>query len=412
MPLIYIHGVNVRSPDHGIALEQAFQRWLGPRLGEALDYEPVYWGDLVQDEFRWNLASRPRTRLLGLGGEGFDPLLGPAAVAAAPQAARALDNVRQPRVDDNVLGGSQAPEPPAATHRIAEAPADRRADLVADLYVAAALAEEKAHGGEGASVAAEGGLAEAAERVAERWHALVAPGDPDPDNAARLVAAMQLALEDGNLLAGGALADLAARAREVAARAFAMPGDVVSTLLAEARPVLNGFVSRFFGDVLTYLSTRGTAGAPGPIASRVVASLVRAIEIKRRTGRPIVVVSHSMGGQLLYDAVTYFADALEELHDLKIDHWFTCGSQVSFFAELAQFPAQDPAVRAPRKLRRPDRIDAWTNFYDPNDFVGFVMEGVFDGVVDIAYDTGFGLALAHTGYLTRPSFFRALADRL
>jgi hypothetical protein len=40
------------------------------------------------------------------------------------------------------------------------------------------------------------------------------------------------------------------------------------------------------------------------------------------------------------------------------------------------------------------------------------MKGIFDQVDDLEYDTGYGLALAHTGYLARPSFFRAMADAL
>jgi hypothetical protein len=31
-------------------------------------YEPVYWGDCAA-RFRWDLASRPRTKLLGMGGD-------------------------------------------------------------------------------------------------------------------------------------------------------------------------------------------------------------------------------------------------------------------------------------------------------------------------------------------------------
>jgi hypothetical protein len=33
-------------------------------------------------------------------------------------------------------------------------------------------------------------------------------------------------------------------------------------------------------------------------------------------------------------------------------------------------------------------------------------------VTDLEYDTGYGLAFAHTGFLARPSFFQELADRL
>lgn len=64
------------------------------------------------------------------------------------------------------------------------------------------------------------------------------------------------------------------------------------------------------------------------------------------------------------------------------------------------------------KLPMPSRVRVWTNYYDRNDVVGFVMEPVYQGVKDLAYDTGYGLAFAHTGFLARPSFFQALAERL
>jgi hypothetical protein len=68
--------------------------------------------------------------------------------------------------------------------------------------------------------------------------------------------------------------------------------------------------------------------------------------------------------------------------------------------------------RAPAKLNKPGQVEKWTNFYDPNDLVGFIMNPVFTDVEDIAYDTGCSLIGAHTAYLTRPSFFRLLADKL
>src|SRR4051794_8178493 len=70
MTILYVHGVKVRSPDHGVKLGKSFQRWLGPKLSvndAPAGYEPVYWGDLAA-RFRWNLESRPKTQLLHMGG--------------------------------------------------------------------------------------------------------------------------------------------------------------------------------------------------------------------------------------------------------------------------------------------------------------------------------------------------------
>src|SRR4051794_5588060 len=73
MTIVYVHGVNVRSPEHGVELGSSFLRWLGPKIATGSDpvYEAVYWGDAAS-RFRWGLKSRPRTFLLGQGGtEGF-----------------------------------------------------------------------------------------------------------------------------------------------------------------------------------------------------------------------------------------------------------------------------------------------------------------------------------------------------
>jgi hypothetical protein len=118
-----------------------------------------------------------------------------------------------------------------------------------------------------------------------------------------------------------------------------------------------------------------------------------------------------MGGQLFYDAATFYAAADPDLAGLAIDHWISCGCQVSFFAELGLFKGQ-PSTAKPHKLRRPDCVSAWTNYYDRNDLVGFIMKPVFDGVDDLEYNTGYGLAFAHSGFLARPSFFAALAERV
>jgi hypothetical protein len=62
MTIIYIHGVKVRSAEHGVELQKPFRRRLTNKLavnGAAPGYEPVYWGD-VAAKFRWNLESRPK----------------------------------------------------------------------------------------------------------------------------------------------------------------------------------------------------------------------------------------------------------------------------------------------------------------------------------------------------------------
>src|SRR5687768_14816451 len=85
MTIIYVHGVKVRSPEHGKQLGRSFGRWLGPKLSvnnEAAGYEAVYWGNLAS-RFLWDLKSRPKTRFLGMGGPGPFPGLGALREASA-----------------------------------------------------------------------------------------------------------------------------------------------------------------------------------------------------------------------------------------------------------------------------------------------------------------------------------------
>ncbi|MBB4575953.1 hypothetical protein [Rhizobium lentis] len=408
MTVIYVHGVKVRDEMQGVELAKPFRRWLQERLavgGAEIGYEPVFWGGNAAN-FRWDLASRPKTKLLGMGGSPGFAGLGSLRNSGTSSI---LDRPKSPSSGGPVLGGAPVgqtiPAPP-----ISSIPRGKRADFLADLFL---VLYPKKHQGndplaDEPSIAA---LADAAAEVAGNWDDLVAKEATEDARLQRLLVAMKQRLDDDQLLAMGAVADWLTKAGETVRRAATWPGDAVSTVFAELRPTVNEFVAYFIGDVLAYLNERGSADAPGEIPKRMLRALRIAHNRKKQTGERIVVVTHSMGGQLFYDAITHFASRDESLQDLQVDHWVSCGAQVSFFAELRLLKDQ-PDVQKPKKLPLPTRVTAWTNFYDVNDLVGFIMEPVFDGVKDLPYDTGYGLALAHTGFLGRPSFFQAIADAL
>jgi hypothetical protein len=296
----------------------------------------------------------------------------------------------------------------------------RRADFLADLYLATRPRKDSHEDSrdpfaDDPFVAA---LADAAASVAEDWDRLIAPNRTDNARVASLMKAIEAELSGeaevsgGKLLTQGVFADWTTKAGETLKRAANWPADAVSTVFAELRPVANEFVAYFIGDVLAYINDRGnSAEAPGEIPRRVLAALKQAHQRRNTIGERIIVVTHSMGGQLFYDAATFYAAADPDLAGLTIDHWISFGCQVSFFAELGLFNGQPPTAK-PERLRRPDCVLAWTNYFDRNDLVGFIMEPVFDGVDDIEYNTGYGLAFAHSGFLARPSFFADLAKRV
>jgi hypothetical protein len=407
MTIIYVHGVKVRSEEHGKELGKSFVRWLEPKLSvnnAPPGYEPVYWGDLAAT-FLWDLKSRPRTKLLGQG--GADDFAGLGSMRGAADTTIFDRELAVPVVDGPVLGATvqaaAVPVPPLATIS-----PDKRADFLADLYLACLPAKDTDPIVDMPGIA---GLAAAAALVADHWDTILASEAIEDARASKLLAAIDAALSGGDLIGMGGFANWMERAGEVMRRAVSWPGDAVGTVLGEARPVMNEFVAYFTGDVFTYLTRRGDGTVPGPIPTRILAALRRAQERKKATGEKIVIVSHSMGGQLIYDALAYFAAGDPVLDGFEVDHWISCGSQVSLFAEMQLLLGQ-PQVPKGTQLEMPPRVGAWTNFYDPNDLVGFVMEPVFKGVKDLEYDTGYGLFFAHTGFLARPSFFRAIADRL
>ena len=74
----------------------------------------------------------------------------------------------------------------------------------------------------------------------------------------------------------------------------------------------------FLGDVFTYLDQRGDCSHPGPIVSDVIQTL----ESAAKAGSPLVVVAHSMGGEIVYDVLSYYRP------DIRVHKLVTVGSQV------------------------------------------------------------------------------------
>ena len=75
MPILYIHGVATRSRDGFVEIERYLRRLVAPGISPDPDgalIDDVFWGD-VAATFFWDGASRPKSRLLGMGVEGPDP---------------------------------------------------------------------------------------------------------------------------------------------------------------------------------------------------------------------------------------------------------------------------------------------------------------------------------------------------
>jgi hypothetical protein len=172
------------------------------------------------------------------------------------------------------------------------------------------------------------------------------------------------------------------------------------------RSKLHENAALFFGDVMTYLNERGASrDDAGPIASKVMAAIDESLTSPSKT--PLVIVAHSMGGNIAYDILSQFRP------DLRCDVLVTVGSQVGLFEELCLL-AKGKAQGCPDldKVAALSNVGRWINVFDYNDVLGFAASRIFDGVDDYAYSTGKGVLKAHGSYFVMPSFYRRLATRL
>ncbi len=184
-----------------------------------------------------------------------------------------------------------------------------------------------------------------------------------------------------------------------------------------SRRPLTRKIAAFIGDAFQYLAERGDGTALGPIAATVLQALQEASDLARAMNEPLVVISHSFGGEIVYDILTHYAEG----SDLEIDVWVTVGSQVGLFEEMSLLwtsPGRIDRKAIPREaIASPKRAKRWLNIIDTNDVLGFLVLPTFTGaapetVHDFKYNTGYPVTGAHSGYFKWPSFYKRLAQRI
>jgi hypothetical protein len=189
---------------------------------------------------------------------------------------------------------------------------------------------------------------------------------------------------------------------ELVDRTQGLPSRTASIAILDwQRENMHAQISRFLGDVFVYLDKRGDKANPGPIVQSVLDALNSA-----PANEPLIVITHSMGGNIVYDILTYFAPSL------KVDIWVSVAAQVGQFEELKLFRKSDPALKGPSKVAKP-KVGYWTNLYDPADILSFRVDPIFKGVdVDEPFLTGANLLKAHTEYFGRASFYTVMLKHL
>jgi hypothetical protein len=391
MPIVFVHGVGTRrgtgkAYDRRVAVRTALlRRFLGPVLGldpRSTEVFNPYWGGEAAT-FRWDHASLPGPDVEAFGGS--DPTPGDGVLAEA--ALTAWD------------------EPP---------PADRTLLTTAQVSAAAAVDllwtfASEVEWIDPADVESLAGFAYEATRWADDVTAAgLADVGNDPALFSRIVEAVERADAASGDTESFGVRDAVAVLREALDRIrIAGPRFTSAVAGSVLRRRVHESVAAFMGDVLAYLRQREQHGADGPIASTVAADLRRAHDARTDADPYVVVVAHSMGGNIVFDLLSHLRP------DLSCDVLVTVGSQVGLFAELDLLPAVTaPTVAARDRSPRPASMGRWLNVFDKCDVLSFAAEGVFSGVDDFAYSTGYGLLKAHSSYFVRPSFFRRLGVRL
>lgn len=380
MPIVFIHGVaQRRGPkyDEAVRLRDALFRqyvYKHLRIPAEMPVTDAYWGD-VAAEFRWGMASVPT--------EGIEPL-GAEVPFEDVVLAEFVDTELER--EDRVLTSVACVDPESAF------------DL---LWSVAAMDANKPRLEQ---------LAALAHRASSILPNLTSADVQTTDDEQLLDRFVEIILSEGE---GGAgyeafgvdevidqLSEGLIRIRGSAGRLL---GRGAVKLL---RSKLHERAALFFGDVTKYLGERGTScNNAGPIAATVMTAVDESIASSPHT--PLIIVAHSMGGNIAYDILSLFRP------DIKCDVLITVGSQVGLFEELCLL-AKGRSEGCPNlsKVAALPNVSRWINIFDRNDILSFAAAKIFDNVDDYAYSTGKGVVKAHCSYFTMPSFYRRLAARL
>jgi hypothetical protein len=435
MPLVFVHGVANRRGESA-AEQAAFDRRVLARDGlfrtialadqvqtpAVLHIENPYWGDLAA-HFAWNLSSVPR---------GGDEALG--ADVLGTEAGRQSEAGRLTQVALATTTGKAAAVPQQPTTLLVTLARQESLVFAVDAVFAAAAQVSSA-----AAVASDAEVATFAARAVA--YALVNPhpswlGAVKNDNAfleqlSAAVATFQPAgqappvpphiealgganvlnhLKNAALRLGNAAKNVfTGMAEDALDKLAGKIGDATESLVLKARPAISTLVGRFFGDIFVYVQSRGTKDDPGPIVKTVIEAIDAAIAAKTDHDDKLYIVAHSMGGQIVYDILTFYRP------EIACDLLVTVGSQVGFFEELKLLKMSNPTIHAgsvPSTVPRPANIARWINIFDLTDVFGFTEAGIFDGVANFEFDTETLPVLSHVMYFERPRLHERLRARI
>lgn len=195
-----------------------------------------------------------------------------------------------------------------------------------------------------------------------------------------------------------------------------LPGYHLTRAVDPFRPELNKETTLFLGDIFYYLSRRGEVNSLGAITSELLSKLKEAHENKlQKDNEPLIVVSHSMGGQLVYDMVSYYLPEMvkmpqyQDCQNIYIDFWVAAASQVGLFKEMKVFKEDINSKPASLPIPFPSKhLGIWWNSWDCNDYLSFTVQPFIKGVFDDMYDSGESAITSHTAHFNDRDFYQEL----
>lgn len=164
------------------------------------------------------------------------------------------------------------------------------------------------------------------------------------------------------------------------------------------RSIFGENLSLLLGDVFAYLQN------PDPIVD-VVAGCIEDASKAAPPGQNLIIIAHSMGGNIVYDILSRFRS---ELH---VDTLVTVGSQVGLFAEMGLFEyVRNSLMDRMPKVPKLGNVDRWINVLDRSDILSYRCSPIFEGVTDYEYPTN--RPWAHSAYFKQPNFHARLGARI
>lgn len=395
MPIVFVHGVNVRDNgsayDHQVAARNTFlKEYVLPTIVTNVEQTQIfnpYWGGLAA-KLAWNHASLPDSDQETFGGEdsSLATLIDPQALTNLNQGNAALAHLARQSLRDVVdLVFAQS---------IRQARTEELAELIALAAKANNYAEQNSTPPWLSQVNDDQAFYNQLRQAVDAWQPVAAT--VDDQTTLTVIESFGVVSNAWNAVRRG-FTDLR--------QSF---GRVTGQVTRRIRQPLHRSISIFLGDVFKYIQDRGSQEQPGPITDKIITKLTEAANL-RTDDDPLIVIAHSMGGNICFDIFSHFQP------NLAVDAFITVGSQVSLFAELKLYKERfgglpvDPEVD---RIPKPNNVAHWLNIFDPNDVLSFACEGVFADVADFEFVSGGTLLSAHSAYFERTSFYQRLAYRV